>query len=52
MAGEIVTEIGTGGGGGVGEVMAMIALADLVVSVNDVAVIVTVPPAGTVGGAV
>jgi hypothetical protein len=32
--------------------MVMVALADLVVSVRDVALIVTVPSAGTVAGAV
>jgi hypothetical protein len=35
-----------------GEVMVNVALADFVVSVSDVAVIVTVPPAGTAEGAV
>jgi hypothetical protein len=43
-----LTVTGTGGGG---TVICMAALADLVVSTNEVAVIVTAPPAGTAVGA-
>ena len=51
-----MTEMGTGGGGGGGggggPVIVTFALTDLVVSVSEVAVTVTVPPVGTVAGAV
>jgi hypothetical protein len=40
------------GGGEDGVVIVIVALADLVVSVNDVAIIVTVLPTGTTEGAV
>jgi hypothetical protein len=47
------TAIGTGGGGGGGgPVTVIVALADFVVSVSEVAVIVTAPPAGMAAGAV
>lgn len=44
-----MTVTGTGAGGAV---IVSVTLADLVVSVSDVAVIVTVPPVGTMEGAV
>ncbi len=48
-----MTMIGTGGGGGGGgPVIAIAMLADSVVSVSEVAVMITVSPAGTVAGAV
>jgi hypothetical protein len=51
--GARLTAIGAGGGGGGGgPVMVIVWLADLVVSVNEVAVIVTVPLGGTDEGAV
>ena len=40
------------GGGADGVVIVSVALADLLVSINDVAVIVTVLPTGTTEGAV
>jgi hypothetical protein len=49
LDGNTLTVTGTGGGGAV---IVSVALADLVVSVSEVAVIVTVPPAGTTEGAV
>ena len=44
-----LTVTGTGGGGAV---ICTLALADLLVSVSEVAVIVTMPPVGTTEGAV
>jgi hypothetical protein len=56
LAGNTIMEIGAGGGGGggggSGVVIVTVALTDFVVSVSDVAVIVTVPPLGTAEGAV
>ena len=49
LDGSTLTVTGTGGGG---VVIVSVALADLVVSVREVAVIITVPPAGTTVGAV
>ena len=51
--GKTVTAMGSGGGGGGGgPVMVTVALTDLVVSVAEVAIIVTVLPLGTTDGAV
>jgi hypothetical protein len=47
--GNTLTVTGTGAGG---LVIVSFTLADLVVSVSEVAVIVTVPPVGTTEGAV
>jgi hypothetical protein len=49
FAGKTLTVTETGGGGAV---IVSVTLADLVVSVSDVAVIVTMPPVGTMEGAV
>jgi hypothetical protein len=49
LAGKTLSITGTGTGG---VVIVSVALTDFVVSASDVAVIVTVPPAGTTDGAV
>jgi hypothetical protein len=49
LDGSMLTVTGTGGGG---TVICTVALAKLVVSVSEVALMVTVPPIGTLVGAV